>query len=365
MSKQTEVEMNGMSESELGDVLAVTREFAAKELVPHALALDDRSEETLAACWRGLCEIGLQRGLLPESDGGVGLSLSGLLGVLEELAVGDGGVAALTLLSNAALALLPKETLSGVGESERYVLVPLPEPGTPGSTSLTISDKTASGSIPFVLGGFGADGYVIVGRKGEEEVAVLVEAGAEGLSVERDEDQLGLNGAPVARVECDNTPLKQLGGAELAIEARILTNAGIAAIARGISRRSRDIALDYAENRFQGGSMIIEYGAIIDMIAKITERNRVIAGAAAFSGYTLNGGGLHSGKEALAQALAAKAATTEAAAESTTDAVQVLGGMGYMHEMGVEKLMRDARYCQLFPQSNWLARDDLVALERA
>lgn len=357
--------MNGMSESELGDVIAVTREFATKELSPNALELDDRNEDTLSACWRGVCEVGLQRGLLPESAGGVGLSLAGLLGVLEELAVGDGGVAALTLLSNAALALLPKEILGSVGDDARYVLVPLPEPGTPGSTGLSIADKTASGSIPFVLGGFGADGFVIVGRKGDDEIVVLIEAGAKGLTVERDDDQLGLNGAPVAVIECKSTPVKKLGGAELALEARILMNAGIAAIARGVARRSRDIALDYAENRFQGGSMIIEYGAIIDMIARISERNRVIAGSSAFRGYSLAGDGALSGDEALAQALAAKAAATEAAAESTTDAVQSMGGMGYMHEMGVEKLMRDARYCQLFPQSNWLARDDLMTLERA
>ena len=358
------MQTSGALEAELSEIIAVTNAFATRELLPHALELDLGDAKTLAACWRGVCEIGLHRGLLPESAGGVGLSLGGLLAVLEELAVGDGGIAALTLLSNGALALLPEAMLSAIDEAARFVLVPLPEPGTPGSTALTIGGSTASGRISFALGGIGADGLVLVGREGEEDVVVAIEAGSRGLRIERDEAQLALHGAPAAIIECAKAPVERLGGGELALSARILLNAGIAAIARGIARRSRDAALEYAENRFQGGSMIIEYGAIRDMIARMSERNRVTGGAAAFAGYSLNGRGPRSGREALAQAIAAKTAATDAAVESTTDAVQVFGGVGYMHETGVEKLMRDARYCQLFPQANWLARDQLVELER-
>jgi alkylation response protein AidB-like acyl-CoA dehydrogenase len=65
------------------------------------------------------------------------------------------------------------------------------------------------------------------------------------------------------------------------------------------------------------------------------------------------------------QALALKIAVTDAAVRSTTDAVQVFGGAGYMHDTGVEKLMRDAKYCQLFPEPNWAAQDELVHREHA
>jgi alkylation response protein AidB-like acyl-CoA dehydrogenase len=64
-------------------------------------------------------------------------------------------------------------------------------------------------------------------------------------------------------------------------------------------------------------------------------------------------------------ALVAKVAATDAAVMSTTDAVQVFGGSGYMVETGIEKLMRDAKYCQLFPEPNWVAQDELLRLERA
>ncbi len=45
--------------------------------------------------------------------------------------------------------------------------------------------------------------------------------------------------------------------------------------------------------------------------------------------------------------------------------MQVFGGTGYMVETGVEKLMRDAKYCQLFPECNWVAHDELMRSERA
>jgi alkylation response protein AidB-like acyl-CoA dehydrogenase len=45
--------------------------------------------------------------------------------------------------------------------------------------------------------------------------------------------------------------------------------------------------------------------------------------------------------------------------------VQVFGGTGYMVETGIEKLMRDAKYCQLFPEPNWVAHDEMMRIERA
>jgi alkylation response protein AidB-like acyl-CoA dehydrogenase len=65
------------------------------------------------------------------------------------------------------------------------------------------------------------------------------------------------------------------------------------------------------------------------------------------------------------QALALKIAATDAAVRSTIDAVQVFGGTGYMRDSGIEKLMRDAKYCQLYPEPNWVAQDELVHLQHA
>jgi alkylation response protein AidB-like acyl-CoA dehydrogenase len=363
MNTRMEATVAQITREELGEVLAVTRELAHRELAPRALEVDDRSAAATNDCWQAVSEVGLDRAILREDEGGAGVGLAGLLALVEELAVGEGGIATLALLSNAALAVLAPSVRGGLDGATRTAMVALPQQGTPGSRGLRFADDRVSGHVVFALGALGAGTLVLAGHDGDGQGVYTVDAGGPGVTVTAIDDQLGLKGAPAARIDLEDAPVQNVGAADEVSAALTLLNAGIAAVARGVARRAHEICFEYAQNRYQGGSMIIEYGAVIDMIARISERNRVIAGAAAFDGVPVGAGGAQ-GREALAQALAAKAAATEAAADSTTDAVQSMGGMGYMHETGVEKLMRDARYCQLYPQSNWLAREDLVRLER-
>lgn len=178
---------------------------------------------------------------------------------------------------------------------------------------------------------------------------------------------MGLRGARAASVEmagvsCAAAPGRSDGRAdggptELgAAGALALLRAGTAAIARGIARRAHEMALEYAHARRQGGVAIIEHDAVSDMLSAMSVRLAFRPEIAVdTSGLALDG----------AQALAAKIAATDAAVASTTDAVQVFGGTGYMVETGIEKLMRDAKYCQLFPEPNWIAHDELMRSERA
>ncbi|MBK5229923.1 MAG: hypothetical protein JJE27_02010 [Thermoleophilia bacterium] len=117
------------------------------------------------------------------------------------------------------------------------------------------------------------------------------------------------------------------------------------------------MAQEYAENRYQGGGPIIIHGAVRDMLARMSERELGMPPAPAL------GGGDTAGSE-LAIGLARKISVSDAAVATTLDAVQVFGGMGYMHETGAEKLMRDAKYCQVYPRPNWIARDELLELQR-
>src|ERR1019366_4024970 len=112
--------------------------------------------------------------------------------------------------------------------------------------------------------------------------------------------------------------------------------------------RAYEMALEYAHARRQGGVAIIEHDAVSDMLSAMAVRLACWPGIAVDS----------------AQALAVNIAATDAAVASTNDAVQVFGGTGYMVETGIEKLMRDAKYCQLFPEPNWVAHDELMRPER-
>jgi alkylation response protein AidB-like acyl-CoA dehydrogenase len=341
--------------AERHEVVAVARELGRRELAPHALELDERRAGALETAWGRVAEVGFDRALLAAGDGGVGLDAGSLLLCLEEIAAGDAGVALLVLLANAALAALPPERAAQVGETERWALVPVPpaQLATPARIAVSAAAggrPTVAGTLSPALGALGADGVVLVERGAEPAVLALA-AGAPGLEIEECEFQLGLRSAAAARISLSGaaaetaSPPAEAGAAAGA--SLTLLRAGSAAIARGVARRAQEVALEYARERMQGGVAIVEHDAVRRMLAAMTIR---LAATPAPPGAELNE----------AAALAAKVAATEAAVATSTDAVQVFGGTGYMHETGVEKLMRDAKYLQLWPEPNWLADDPIV-----
>jgi len=347
--------MSATTAAERAEMRAMARELARRELTPRAASLDGGGKDVLAECWGRLVEAGLDRALLSEQNGGVELDVLDLLAAVEELAVGDGGVAMCVLLCNAALATLADEQLAEVPRGERWALVPVT------ATELTVSDGALDGRVACALGAHGAHGLLFL-LDGPAPVTWTVDGGSSGLRIERDLAQMGLRGAPAASIELQGVACARGGdvsegskGAMSAASALALLRAGTAAIAHGIARRAYEMALEYAQVRQQGGVAIIEHDAVADMLSAMAVRLACWPQIAADQGSEID----------QAQALAVKIAATDAAVASTTDAVQVFGGTGYMVETGIEKLMRDAKYCQLFPESNWVAHDELMRLERA
>lgn len=320
----------GEGSAERHEVVALARELGRRELAPRGLELDERREGSLEAAWGRVAEVGFDRALLAVDDGGVGLDAGSLLLCLEEIAAGEAGVALLVLLANAALAALPPERAAAVGEGERWALAPSPH-----------------GRIS--LGALGADGLVVI-EHGAEPAVLALDAGAPGLVAEPCEFQLGLRAAAAARIaapgDADGALPSEEAGAVAAASLALL-RAGCAAIARGVARRAHEVALEYARERMQGGVAIVEHDAVRRMLAAMSVR---LASIPEPRGAELDP----------TAALTAKVAATEAALATATDAVQVFGGTGYMHETGVEKLMRDAKYLQLWPEPNWTADDAIV-----
>ncbi len=317
------------------ELVAVTRHFA--EAVPRRLApaLDTADPGAIAACWSGVCEIGLERCLAPERWGGIDLPADALPALLEELAAGDAGVALAVLLSNAALLGLAGAPGLTVRDDERCVLVP-------GGDVRETAPARLSGEVPLAYDAAAADLLLVCA--GDRLFAVDPED--RGLRPVGLGGQLGLGATPALALTLREVRGVSCGDAEA---VTTLLHAGVAAIARGVARRAETMARAYAEQRRQGGGPIIVHGAVRDMLARMAERRL---------------GGTVPGAPRLAAALAARIGATDAAVVTTTDAVQVFGGMGYMVETGVEKLMRDAKACQLYPMSNWLAREWLLELER-
>lgn len=333
--------MSSATAIERAELLAVARELARHELIPRASELDAGDPATVAQRWRQIAQLGFDRALLDESCGGAGIDERDFLAVVEEVAVGDGGVALSVLLSNAALVTLEPDELALIDEGARWVLVPV-RPGT----ELTTSQGRLDIHVPSALGAFDADGIVLLS---DRLAPIAIRADAPELERRRDRAQMGLRAAPAAAIALSGikavSEVADAGG----VQRLTLLRAGVAAIACGIARRAYEMALDYAQARHQGGVPIIAHDAVADMLAAMAVRL---------------GASLPTALDDT-QALAAKITHTNAAVATTTDAVQVFGGIGYMRETGGEKLMRDAKYCQLFPEPNWIAQQELLRLVQA
>jgi alkylation response protein AidB-like acyl-CoA dehydrogenase len=341
--------------AERREIVAVARELGRRELAPHALELDEGRLEAVAAAWARVAEVGFDRALIAVDEDGAGLDRQTLLCCLEEIAAGDGGVALLVLLSNAALAALPAERAAQVRAGERWAIVPAPSGEAPTGarvrTERRAGAETVVGELSPALGALDADGLVVVTRSAEPAVLALP-AATVGMKRKRSEPQLGLRAAAAGHVTftgaAAEVALPPADSVVVAAQSLALLRAGAAAIARGIARQAQELAFAYANTRVQGGVEIINHDAVRDMLAAMRVRLAAACPPAA-------------GTEADESAeLAAKIAASDAAVETTTDAVQVFGGAGYMHETGVEKLMRDAKYLQLWPEPNWIARGLLL-----
>lgn len=319
--------------SDPAEVRARSRVFARERLVPQAARLDSGERALTHQLWNEAQE----QGIVPSARSDVSAP-SVYLGTIEELAYGDGGIALLALLHVAAMRAHPVVK------------------GTAGRWAAAYAPDYQDG-FPFkmrgVLGAQGAEGLVLL-RPGAPACA-LRERDRQ-LSFSPMPCQMGLCAAAGATVTVEAIEsAKQNGHAEdaeaEAEEALVLLFAGVGAVARGIARRAWDLASDYAQERVQGGGPIARYGAVEDLLASIAEAG---AGDADLD--------WRSALSSLRAALMAKARFAEAALEATTNAVQVFGGRGYMWETGVEKLMRDAKYCQLYPLPTWQASQEAVRL---
>lgn len=258
------------------------------------------------------------------------------------------------LLHNAAVLSLPPELAEAVPEGIRWTVAFAPPAG--GSTAVGLDFACDGGSVYLTgrvtaLAAISARGIIVVTR-GPEHSVVSIPATAPGLTISAFPQQMGLRAAPAAGLTFERVKaVPTVGAAAVESRTRALVRCGVAAISKGIAHRAHEIALAYACTRIQGAARLIEHGAVSDMLADMMVR--LHAGDASCLGAAIN-----DSKAAIAHKIAA----SDAALATATDAVQVLGGIGYMSDSGVEKLMRDAKYCQLYPEPNWLAGIELSKL---
>jgi len=213
------------------------------------------------------------------------------------------------------------------------------------------------GSIANVLTVFALTDPDAGGRKGMS--AFIVEAVAPGFATPRVEHKMGIRGSPTAELTFDDVRVpvaNRLGeegdGFKIAMATLDRSRLSIAAQAVGIAQGALDASVSYAADRQQFGQRVVDFQGIQWMLADMasqTEAARQLTYAAAAR------------VDASAQDLpywtsSAKLVAGDVAMKVTTDAVQVLGGYGYITEYPVERMMRDAKITQLYEGTQQIQR---------
>jgi len=223
-----------------------------------------------------------------------------------------------------------------------------------------------NGSKTFITGGSVADTIVVFARTDQDGdtparniSAFIVEKTMPGFKVGKLEKKLGIRGSPTAQLFFQDVALpaaNRIGdeGEGFKIAMRVLDHSrpGIAAQALGIAEGAFDLARRYARERHQFGKPIAEFQGIqfilADMATQIEAARALTYAAGDALDRKLPDIGVSSSM--------AKLFASDTAMRVTTDAVQVLGGYGYLREFAAERMMRDAKITQIYEGTNEIQR---------
>lgn len=222
-----------------------------------------------------------------------------------------------------------------------------------------------NGTKQWITGGGEAEIYTVIvmtdktrGSRGAS--AIIVEKGTPGFTFGKKEKKMGIRTSSTTelvfsncRVPKDNLIGKTGIGFIVAMRVLDRTRPGIGAQAIGLSQGALDAAVNYARERKQFGKPIISFQAVQHMLADMaiqTEASRALVYSACRF--------IDSGAKNISKVSAmAKVFSSDVAMKVTVDAVQVLGGYGYMRDYPVEKMMRDAKILQIYEGTNQIQRN--------
>ena len=360
----------------------LAHDFARQEIAPLA-AQADRDQRFHMPLQQQALELGLLNIAMPEAYGGMGLGALEVALVTEQLCracLGLGTALCVNALAAEPILLAGSETqkqqwLPRLAQGE-FASFALTEPGA-GSDAAGIRTSAVRQGDGYVLNGSKiwisnaslASFFVVfaktdpaAGHKGIS--AFIVERDSPGLTVGEPLGKLGQRAAPTCEVFFDQVqvPLSNRLGAEgegfaLAMRTFDQSRPMVAAFGLGLVQRCIDEALPYATGRQSMGQRLIDHQAVAHKLAEMQirlEASRLLTYQAAWLA--------DQGQRNTLQASVAKAYTSDAAMWAATEAIQILGGMGYSTEYAVEKLFRDAKVLQIYEGTSEIQRS-IIARE--
>ncbi len=371
--------MTYLPTAEHDELRAVVRELADERIAPRAAAIDATAEFP-----HDLKQLLAQQDLLgtcfEERYGGTALDTVAQCILVEEIARADATTSLIPLVQK--LGALPIMLAGSDEQKDRYfprlasgewlIAFALTEAAAGSDVASNRMRATRDGDVyalngskRFITHGSVADVVIAFaltdpaagGRKGMS--AFIVETDTPGFAAPRIEHKMGIRGSPTAELTFDDVrvPVANLIGAEgdgfkIAMETLDRSRLSIAAQAVGIAQGAIDASVAYAAQRTQFGERVVDFQGIQWMLADMasqTEAARQLTYAAA-ARVDANASDLPYWTSS------AKLVAGDTAMRVTTDAVQVLGGYGYISEYPVERMMRDAKITQLYEGTQQIQR---------
>ena len=356
----------------------MARDFARRRLAPHS-AEWERTSTFPKDALKEMGALGFLGMTVPSEWGGANADYVAYALALEEIAAGDGAVSTIMSGHN-SVGCMPILEYGTTPQKEKY-LRPMasgaqlcafcltePQSGSDASALKTSAKRredcyVLNGTKQFITTGKNADLALVfavtdpgAGKRGIS--AFIVETSRPGYRVGRIEKKMGQNASDTCEIHFDGLELpveNRLGeegqGYRIALSNLEGGRIGIAAQAVGMARAAMEIAIGYAQERKSFGKRIIEHQAVAfrlaDMATGVEASRQLVLHAA-----TLRSSGL----SCLQEASMAKLFATETAERVCSDAIQTLGGAGYMEESGVERIFRAVRGAKIYEGTNDIQR---------
>lgn len=360
-------------------IIDTAREITNEKIIPVRAELDEKNQFPREIL-QDIAKADLFSIFVPEEYGGLGGGCYEIVLAMEELARGCVGVA--TSFAASALGIFPvmiagseeqkQKYLPDIATGARWAAFGLTEANAGSDASgikttavLDGEEWVLNGTKQWITNGGESQIYSIVAltdpSKGARGASIfVVEDGDPGFSYGKKEDKMGIRSSSTrelilkdCRIPQDRLVGKRGTGFITVMKTLDMSRPGIASLGIGLAQAALDEAVIYAKQRVQFGKPIISFQAVQHMLADMAiqlEAGRALVYAAARH--------IDSNPKDMSKASSmCKVFATDMAMKVTTDAVQVLGGYGYMKEYPVEKMMRDAKILQIYEGTNQIQRN--------
>lgn len=369
--------MEPMIALEYDELRDSVRSLVAKKITPFAHDVDEAARFPQEA-FDALQAADLAASHVPAEFGGQGADALATVIIIEEVARGCGSSSLIPAVNK--LGSLPLLLAGSIAQKTKY----LPQLVAGKAFSYCLSESEAgsdaaamrtkavrddegwiiTGSKKWISNAGFSDFYTVLastdlsqGSKGI--TAFIVQKDDRGVSFGAHEKKMGFRGSPTREVYFDNVALsddRRIGeigsGFGLAMKTLDHTRITIAAQALGLAQGAFDVANKYAHERQQFGKSIFEFQGVqfmlADMAMQIAAARALVYQAAIMSE--------RGDSDLTFFSAACKCFASDVAMKVTTDAVQILGGYGYVSDYPVERMMRDAKLTQIYEGTNQIQR---------